>query len=151
MNTFPRPCSVVSCVVCGRVKELDTRGYPRDAGSGSTVQARCGHHFCSECLLERVAHAAPNEYHCEKPGCGQQVAAFTIRRTLGDGTEPFATECAWGRQDCGIESGIFQSAFKRIRQESEAGDRCAWCRASAGCVGVPTIVSATSSGALLAC
>eukprot|EP00961_Rhodomonas_salina_P090120 1212113-Rhodomonas_salina.3 len=32
MNTFPHPCSVVSCVVCCRVKELDARGYPRDAG-----------------------------------------------------------------------------------------------------------------------
>eukprot|EP00961_Rhodomonas_salina_P232799 3145402-Rhodomonas_salina.2 len=40
----PRPASIVTCVVCQRVQELDARGYPRHAGS--TVRARCGHHFC---------------------------------------------------------------------------------------------------------
>eukprot|EP00961_Rhodomonas_salina_P158372 2131776-Rhodomonas_salina.1 len=94
MNTFPCPSLVLSCAVCGRAKELDVRGYPR--GDGSTVRARCGHHFCSECLLQRISHAAPHKYHCEEPGCGQPVAHFTICCNVGDGTEPFATECTWG-------------------------------------------------------
>eukprot|EP00961_Rhodomonas_salina_P077598 1040735-Rhodomonas_salina.1 len=80
--------------------ELDARGYPLDAGS--TVRARCGHHFCSECLLERVSGCAPHEYRCEHVGCGQHVADFAIRRNSG--TEPFTTECAWGRKFVGTQA-----------------------------------------------
>eukprot|EP00961_Rhodomonas_salina_P002026 28072-Rhodomonas_salina.3 len=69
MSTLPRPCPTVSCTLCARVKELDARGFSRDAGS--IVQARCGHHFCTECLLERLSRAAPDEYECEHPGCCQ--------------------------------------------------------------------------------
>eukprot|EP00961_Rhodomonas_salina_P262621 3548821-Rhodomonas_salina.1 len=69
MTTSSRLSSTVSCAVCGMMKELDARGYPVEAGS--TVRARCGHHFCSECLLERIAGCFPQEYECEHAGCGE--------------------------------------------------------------------------------
>eukprot|EP00961_Rhodomonas_salina_P117917 1586784-Rhodomonas_salina.3 len=53
-------------------KGLNARGYPRD------VLARCGHHFCSECLLERGSRASPHEYQREEPGCGQRVASLFV-------------------------------------------------------------------------
>eukprot|EP00961_Rhodomonas_salina_P044166 593394-Rhodomonas_salina.1 len=69
MTTSPRSCSTVDCAACGWATELDARGFPVEPGS--TVRARCGHHFCSECLLERIAGCVPQEYECEHAGCGE--------------------------------------------------------------------------------
>lgn len=95
-SASPDSGSVMSCVVCGRVRELDGRGFPLEAGS--TVRARCGHDFCSECLLDRISGSAPYAYECEQAGYVQSVGAFAILRKIGDGSEPFTTECVWGRK-----------------------------------------------------
>eukprot|EP00961_Rhodomonas_salina_P033981 457363-Rhodomonas_salina.1 len=120
-----RPGSIVSCTVCRRVKELDARGYPLDAGS-STVLARCGHHFCSECLLERSARSSEgraHEYRCEHPGCGQTVAPFVIRRNIGDGTEPFTTECGCAQKFVGARGQPYEADLHEV-EPAQAAEEC---------------------------